>query len=279
MKTSIWIYLAFLAWSAVVVSAKQQDDPPDFCGQSRDSSKCLDSDLPYYCIGRNEPTSTFGTCFSEGLCCCESRDGLFASSCTDGDICCDGGCCNPEKSFCCGGGCCDMENEVCCRGECIGGSSNGTRRWFPTIVHVLLAAIFVVFVGLAPKDLRLGRLTSFAILFAMMGFLLIVVGVSAWDCSPGIKFVVALGTIEAFLGLLGVFFRMCWAYSKKQPVTFGMERFVMVEVDSQGNVKQVAVADQETQQVARTELAAKNGDDSKGAISLRLADVTEDNSE
>lgn len=277
MKASLYVLFSLLAF----VSANKGGDPPDSCTSGKRFDGC-DEDTPFYCKGRNEAESTTGVCFSQGLCCCESRDGLFASSCQRGDICCDGGCCNADKSFCCGGGCCDLESEVCCRGECIGGSSNGTRRWFPAIIHILMAVVGLVFVGRAPKDLRLGRLTSFAVFFAMMGFLQIVVGVSAWDCSGGIKFLVALGTIEAIVGLTAVFLRMGQAYYKKQAIAsvFGMERVVVVVADAQGNVKQVAVADQETSQVARTELASKNnGNDNHGAIALRLQDPTEDNSE
>ena len=107
-------------------------------------------------------------------------------------------------------------------------------------------------------------------------------GVSDWDCSVGIKFLVALGVIEALVGLAVVFLRMGQAFCKKQAITsvFGMERGVVVVADAQGNVKPVAVADQEKTQVARTELASKNnGNDNHGAIALRLQDPTKDNSE
>lgn len=253
---------------------KQAYGEADQCtnGVYRAGSGC-GQDSPYLCRGRNEADDE-GSCHSDGLCCCESRDGFFSSACTDGDVCCDGGCCDPKKSFCCGGGCCDIESEVCCGDECVGKSSVGTRVGMPTLIHIGLGLLLYCFVCKAPKPMRLGRLTSFALVLTVFGFLQMLIALSSWDCSEGLKGVVAIGTIEAFLGIFIVVIRVGHAKSNGESVLaiFALERFILVVADKDGEVVGVEMADRKTIEIAKKEIEAqKDGDEGRAnQLALRI---------
>jgi len=224
-----------------------------------DRSSCTTDEIPYRCRGRFEET---GTCMSEGLCCCESRDGFFASACKDGDICCDGGCCDPNKSFCCGGGCCDQESEVCCRGECVGKASKGVRIVVPVLLTLALIILAYCMVLNAPEDLRMGRLAIFMLLMAIFGILQVVVALSTWDCSAGVKVLVGLGAFEACLGLLFISVKMVQAKVSGQGIlaVFTLERYVIVAVDTEGQLVGAEVANESNEQVkeAKKKLGGQN---------------------
>lgn len=241
-------------------SDDSSDGEADVCTQGvYDTNSCTSDRAPYLCRARLEARGQ-GTCISEGLCCCESRDESFSSSCTDGDICCDGGCCDPKKSFCCGGGCCDQESEVCCGGQCVAQASNGITVAVPVVINLTLALLFYCLVWKATKDLRAGRFTTFMLLAMIFGAVQVVVVLSAWDCSTAVKVIVGIGAAEVGLGLLVVAVRMVQAKKAGQGLfaAFTMERFIILAVNQQGEVLGVAVADKRTMQVAKGKLGGES---------------------
>ena len=167
-----------------------------------------------------------------------------------------------------------MESETCCNDECVGKSSQGTRVGFPAVMNVVMALLAYCTVGRAPKDLRWGRFTSFALLFGIGGFIQMLVALSAWDCSGGLQAVVAIGAVEAAIGIGIVAIRMARAAVKGEGImaVFAVERVIVAVVDSQsGNVQAIGVADKKTAAVAKTELSRREGGQSNNTVpQLRL---------
>jgi len=100
------------------------------------------------------------------------------------------------------------------------------------------------------------------LLAVIFGTIQIVVALSAWDCSTGVKVVVGIGAGQAGIGLVFTFVRMVQAKMSGVGLlaVFTMETFVLVQVNEEGRILGVGVADAETTQVARGQLArGENG--------------------
>ena len=251
-------FLVFLFCAGCWVSTAA-DDTADTCEPGTyQSDLCPNDSSPYLCQARFAPEDD-GSCFSSGLCCCESRDLYFQSVCNKNDICCDGSCCDETTSFCCGSSCCEEESEVCCNSECVGQATIGTSILVPVIMNVSLAIIGYCMLCQAPDDdkARGGRFGIFMLFTTLWGVVQMVVARSAWDCSQGLKIVFWIGAAEAGLGFLVVFFKIIKAAISGEGVfaAFTLERLVVAVVDQEGTIQGVVVSDQQQLQVVREHMA------------------------
>ena len=116
----------------------------------------------------------------------------------------------------------------------MGMASPGIRIAIPVLLNLLLTTLAFCMVLKAPEDVRAGRLAAFMMITATIGMLQMVVALSAWDCSTGVKILVGIGTVETCVGLLFIAVKMAQAKMSGVGIfaAFTLERIIIVAVDS-----------------------------------------------